>query len=255
MQLEYVSLLQVQRDLYQIPLGMTRFQRYIEVMTGGTDDMVLPLTAMNPMGKAHVAEALDALLAMGAEAVAEAAVEEAGRRLAHLEGRLRAAMVMADDARGGWTNRYLTETNHRFAGKARAARGWAVALCWTGETWTPERVRVEMLTAIYRELYVDRHGVPATLGQMMAQEGLAAVFAGAQPPALDAEDLLYTREVIRPYRDTSAFPTVFACLYGDEAARSVGYPPMGLSQRAGYAVAWDEARQADLTPEEALAST
>ena len=252
MQLEYVSLLQVQRDLYRIPLGMTRFQRYIEVMTGGTDDMVLPLSSMNPMGKPHVAEALDALLAMGVDEVAAAAVEEAGRRLPHVEGRLRAALVMADDAHGGWTNRYLTETNHRFARKAQAARGWAVALCWTGETWTRERVHAEMLAAIYRDLYVERHGPPTTLGQMMAQEGLAAVFGGAQPPPLDAEDLLYTREVIRPYRDTTTFPTVFACLYGDEAARSVGYPAMGLSERAGYALAWDEARQAVLTPEEAL---
>ncbi|HSH80508.1 MAG TPA: hypothetical protein VLA19_18420 [Herpetosiphonaceae bacterium] len=255
MQLEYVSLLEVQRDLYRIPLGMTRFQRYIKVMTGGTDEMVLPLTAMNPMGKPHVAEALEALLAMGAEEVAAAAVEEAGRRLAHLEGRLRVGMVMADDTRGGWTNRYLTEINHRFASKAQASRGWAVALCWTGETWTRERVREEMLAALYRSLYVERHGAPATLGQMMAQEGLAAVWSGGQPPALDADDLLYTRDVIRPYRDTTAFPTVFACLYGDEAARSVGYPPMGLSERAGYAVAWDEARHAALTPDEALAPT
>ena len=56
-------------------------------------------------------------------------------------------------------------------------------------------------------------------------------------PTLDAEDTAYSREVLAPHLDSEDFPTRFACLYGDEAARSVGYTPLGLSRRAGYAVA------------------
>jgi len=49
--------------------------------------------------------------------------------------------------------------------------------------------------------------------------------------------------VIQPYLDTTDYPTLFACLYGDEAAKSVGYPPLGLSERAGFALALEEARR------------
>ncbi|MCG8367305.1 MAG: hypothetical protein MJA27_28695 [Pseudanabaenales cyanobacterium] len=33
------------------------------------------------------------------------------------------------------------------------------------------------------------------------------------------------------------FPTIFACLYGDQAAQSVGHPALGLPPRVGYAIA------------------
>jgi hypothetical protein len=58
--------------------------------------------------------------------------------------------------------------------------------------------------------------------------------------------------VIRAYRDTRDFPTIFTCLFGDEAARSVGYPPLGLSPRAGLALACEEARQRGVPPEVVL---
>jgi len=79
LKIQLVPLLQVQRDLYTIPRGGDRFRRYLEAMTGGTRDMVLPLALMNPMGKEHVADTLDALLAIDAEGVATSAVEAARR--------------------------------------------------------------------------------------------------------------------------------------------------------------------------------
>ena len=247
-------MLPVQRELYDVPLGWTRFEKYLEVMTGGTQEVVLPLMVMNPMGKPHVAATLDALIALGAEEVAAAAIADAERRLSQLGCQLRVGLVVADDAQGGWTDRFLTETSQRFDKQGKATSGWTVVLCWTSQAWSAETVREEVLASIYRTLHVQRQGVPATLRQMMTQEGLAAAFAGAQQPTLDPDDLAYTREVIRPYLDSAHFPTAFACLYGDEAARSVGYPALGLSARAGYAVALEDARQAPVTPEAALLS-
>lgn len=43
------------------------------------------------------------------------------------------------------------------------------------------------------------------------------------------------------------FPTVFTCLFGDEAAKRVGYPPLGLSYRAGCALALADARELRLS--------
>ncbi len=44
-----MPLLEVQRQLYDIPLGSERFRAYLQTLTGGTGEMVLPLALMNPM--------------------------------------------------------------------------------------------------------------------------------------------------------------------------------------------------------------
>jgi len=61
--LNYVPLLQVQRDLYRIPRGGARFKAYLRTMIDpDTSDLRLPLTEMNPMGKEHIPRLIDDLL-------------------------------------------------------------------------------------------------------------------------------------------------------------------------------------------------
>jgi uncharacterized protein YjaZ len=96
--------------------------------------------------------------------------------------------------------------------------------------------------AVYRAAYVQQHGLAQTLREMMAQEGYAMAMAGCSQPALEADDLTYTREIIAPYLDVKDRPTLMACLFGDDAAHALGYPPQGLSPRAGFALALHEAR-------------
>jgi len=66
--------------------------------------------------------------------------------------------------------------------------------------------------------------------------------AGCARPALDAEDLSYTREVIAEYRDARDRRTNIECLFGDPAARGLGFTPRGLSPWAGLALALHDAR-------------
>ncbi|MGI8550713.1 MAG: hypothetical protein ACR2PL_07990 [Dehalococcoidia bacterium] len=127
-----------------------------------------------------------------------------------------------------------------------------MALLWSSERATPDRVRAEVLAAIYRTRYLQQHALPKTLGQMMQQEGLAAVFADLAQPVFSSADLAALRTAIDPYRGSAHFPTAFACLYGDDAARVVGYPPLGLPTLAGFALAADEIRRRKLSPEAAL---
>jgi hypothetical protein len=47
--------------------------------------------------------------------------------------------------------------------------------------------------------------------------------------------------VLQPYLDSGAYPICFAALYGDTAARALGYTPLGLSDWAGFAVAHADA--------------
>ena len=238
-----MPLLRAQRDLFELPPGSERFKRYVADVTGGPDDAIIPLVALNPMGKAHVAERLDRLIAIDAEAVASAAIDEANRLLGRrVPGEFRVGLGLADDAAGGWTDRHLFECKFRFENGPEFRRGFCTALFWTGDPEpTPESVRREVLTAARRTVHFAEHGEARTLAERMAQEGECAAFAGCTEPTLDPDDLEYSREVIEPHHNETDFPVVFTCLYGDEAAKSVGYDPMGLSRRAGYAVAMAEA--------------
>jgi hypothetical protein len=250
MTLTFVPLLQVQRDLYALPRGMERFREYIRTMTDAdTGDLALPLVAMNPMGKDHVPALIDEYLAMGAEAIAETAVASAvtdrGRLSsppAEADRAFRVALVVSDDLKGGWTNRWASEFSHRIEGAAITKRGWLVGILWTSEPASADRVRDAVLTSIYRADYLRTHPEPTTLGEMMEQEGYAMSRAGCAAPTLDEEDLSYTRDVIGPLRDLRDRATVIAALFGDPAASALGYPPLGLTERAGLAVALADAR-------------
>ena len=68
--------------------------------------------------------------------------------------------------------------------------------------------------------------------------------AGCTAPALAEDDLAYTRTVIAPHLNAQDRATVIACMFGDTAAKALGYPPHGLSERAGLALALHDARGA-----------
>ena len=95
-------------------------------MTDGDGGLKLPLPLFNPMGNEHVAAVLDRLIDAGAEATARDALARVAERLPKdaLGGAVRVALVVADDAGGGWTDRCLSDEQARFQGRAlRTCRG------------------------------------------------------------------------------------------------------------------------------------
>lgn len=249
MKLDYVPLLQIQRDLYDIPRGMERFQAYLKTLGHAeSGDMELPLSVMNPMGKDHVPALLDRYLALDADALGATAVAEAAPQLAQEPGEFKVTLVISDDAMGGWTNRYAAEFNHRFDSRAYFRRGWIPGVLWTSEAPSEQAVREEVLTAVYRAVFIGRHGFAHTLREMMAQEGYAMAMTGynldeGARPALNAGEIDYAREVIQTHLEAKDLPTQMACLFGDEAAYELGYPQTGLGARAGFALALHDARR------------
>jgi hypothetical protein len=244
--------LRLQRELLEMPPGKKRFDRYLADMLDGTT-VRLPLQAFNPMSKAHVANLLDHLLATGAEAVAAEALVEAEARLATSPLELRFCLVVVDDLKGGWTNRYFNDMGHRFEGAADLVRGFATGFVWSSEQAGSLDVREETLATVYRAAHATRFGWPSSLGERLLQEARTLRFAVARGPLLDPDDLDYSRGVLAPHLTSSHPPVVFPCLYGDAAARSVGYPPLGLSAWAGLAVARADGLAASESPERALA--
>ena len=244
MNIEFVPLLQIQRDLYSLPKGPGRFRAYLKTMVNsdGTDVRLPPLVAMNPMGKDHVPALLDSLLTMEAEAAAVHATEEAVSHLVGVAGDFKLGLVVADDLMGGWTNRYFSEFLHRFEGPSAYKRGWISAWIWSSEGPALQAVREEVMAVIFRAAYVLEHGAALTLADMLAQEGHVMAMAGCSELSLDAPDLDYTREVLQPNLEATDLPTLIPCLFGDPAAHALGYPPQGLSHRAGLALALSNAK-------------
>jgi hypothetical protein len=190
------------------------------------------------MAKEHVPALLDAYLALGADAIASAAIARAN---ADGEGSFRVALVVHDDLKGGWTNRFATEFSLRFESGAMRKRGWIVAPLWTSEEPSPAAVEAAVLAAVHRTAFIVRNGEAATLGARMQQEGEALHRAGARV-GLDAEELAYTREVLAPHLDSASMPTTVVALFGDVAADSLSFPRLGLSPNAGLELALMDVR-------------
>jgi hypothetical protein len=240
---EHIPLLQMQRDLYAMPRGYERFREYLRTMQGSLEDDIefAPLVAMNPMGREHLAERLEELLAMGAEEITAQAIEEALPDLPSPLQPMKHGLVITDDVRGGWTNRYSYEAGACYLGASdRILRNrmqtWITTCLWVSETPTPESLRAQALCNLYRTLYVQQQGKPQTLREILQQEGAARRFAKMQAH-LEEEDIAYSRAVLEPLLESTDFTTCFVALLGDGAAEQLGYPKLGLSERAGFAVA------------------
>jgi hypothetical protein len=251
-QLQYIPLLTIQRELQGLPRNYDRFRRYVRTISpDGTTLELPPLGIMNPMGKDHVTALLDALLALDADGIAARSLAEASAHVANDPGEFKFALVIADDLMGGWTNRYDYEYTLRFGRGATRPDGsrprwlkddWLTGILWSSEPATERPVREAVLTVVWRAAYVHRHGPARTLRDMLAQEGHVMAGAGCTRPVLDEDDIAYTREVLIPFLDAGDKRTAIECLFGDAAGRTLGFTPRGLSPWAGLALALHDAR-------------
>ena len=251
MKFELVPIHEKLRDLYLIPRGPDRFGAYIDLATAGAsaikDIPYPPLITVNPMAKEHALEFVESLLALEAETVAQAVLEEANVRLEAVEypNTVKVGLSVLDDLKGGWTNRTFNDAVRFKVGENLKKTGWVCVPVWTSEAPTLEELRAVVLESVFRAAFVVQHGDPTTLREMICQEGLTAVFAARRLEfdnlEIEREELEYSRAVIAPHLDSTHQPTVIACLYGDEAAKELGYPPLGLSKNAGFQIALADA--------------
>jgi hypothetical protein len=242
--LSYTPLLQTQLEVYKVPLGLERFKAYIKtILNEDSDDIELaPLSAMNPMAKEHAKVVLETLLELQADSIAAKAVHDFAKNNQTLNDYdIRVSLVVCDDAKGGWTNRYLNDFTYAFEFDKTSflKRPWLMVPCWTGEEPLSERSYTDTLLYLHRLAYVFEYGQAKTLQQMMQQEGSILAHTNVKQ-WLSEDDLEYSREVIKPWLESTEKPVQVAYLYGDEAAKSVGYQPLGLSHRAGFAVALEK---------------
>jgi hypothetical protein len=253
----YVPLLPLQRGLQGLPRNYDRFREYLHRIMNpeGTGPALTPMLLGNPMAKEHVTALLDALLALDADGVAARAMAEVADEFDDVPGEYDVGLVVVDDLLGGWTNRYATEFTARFQTgplsdpppRWMTTRPWIYGVLWSSEPASEQRAREAILAAIHRMAYVHEYGLAKTLRERLAQEGQVMAAAGCTTPVLDTDDIAYTREVIQPFLVADDVRTTIECLFGDEAGRTLGFTPHGLSPGAGLALALHDARASPLT--------
>jgi hypothetical protein len=246
MKFELVPILEKLRDLYLIPRGPDRFQAYIDLATDGATATKYipypPLITVNPMAKEHALECVESWISLGAENIVQMVLEEANIRLESVEftRTIKVGLSVLDDLKGGWTNRTFNDAARFKVGESLEKTGWLCVPVWTSEIPKLEELRTVVLESACRAAFVVQHGDPQTLREMIAQEGFVAAFAH-RSLEFDREELEYSRAVIAPHLQSTHQPTVIACLYGDEAAKELGYSPLGLSKHAGFQIALADA--------------
>ncbi|WP_407570584.1 hypothetical protein [Deinococcus altitudinis] len=245
MHLRVHPILRELRGLYDVGERNTleRFWAYKRLMVDGPER--LPLGDFSPMGQWQP-EYLDALLATDAEGLAATYAAEA--ELNDLQADFRLILVVVDQPNNGWTQRWLTDAAWRFGTEKvtgqEPRRRWVTVQLWTHVPPMPDYLRSQLRGAVARATWRSRHGDPVTLADMMQQEGAALAYGGGTFAGellnTSEDEREYTRQILSPLRQSDHWPTCFAALYGDGAAREVGFPPLGLGALAGLALAASE---------------
>ena len=103
-------------------------------------------------------------------------------------------------------------------------------------------MRTECAAEVVRIMWTTYHGVPTTLGAVLAREGLCYALAPGAGTSHDDDDGTGVEEAIGVLGDTSTQGDIVAVLYGDPAATAMGWTPLGIAEKAGYRWATSRAR-------------
>lgn len=205
-------------EFYEHPPGRQRFDRYLEMLQGNSkSDMELPIGGYNPMAKAHVSEKLRELKVLNAEKIIAEAVKNipSGKEY-------EVVFNLADDLLGGWTNRYTTDYQSKFELNPLVQRGFCTPYFWTSETYSAHLIKERTIAQAYRTIYFSRHGKPVSLEDHVKQEAWVAAELGFESISNPKVHSFYEAN-----RHTIDYSTIIAFLYGDAAAESLGFGPLG----------------------------
>jgi hypothetical protein len=210
--------------LYELPTtgGPTspRFRRYVEL-----GRQRLPVSGYNPMTSKEVLVTIQALLASDAEDLVEQTANLWAPQLGFVDD---AELVVTVATPGMWTDQLATEIEHRLIG-----RTWRQVLFWAGEPVSAPSVVARATEQIVRAGWTVVHGPPATLAHAAGQEGLAtALGRSADIPRLGNPDPA-VRAALDAFGDDTSLSTMVAVLFGDDAARALGWTPLGFETDAG----------------------
>lgn len=241
MRIDYVPALPELKRLYEMPRDANRFRAYLRTMIDedGEELGFAPLVLANPMTREHVRELVDRYLELDADSIALEAIESVLPELSNFDERFEASLVIVDDQKGGWTNRFATEIylrqipDPRTLNEKRRARFWITGVLWSSEPASAEIVRVAMKTAAFRLVYVFENGPARSVSEIIRQERAVMSRSGQSLAPLNCDENSWTQQILADRANEVDFANLVTCLFGDVAAQTLGFEKLGLPENAG----------------------
>ena len=248
MKINYVPLLEICRKIQGHPRGRQRFSEYLKKMLrqDGQEVEYTPLVLMNPMAREHVTLLLDDLVELGADELAANTVSEILPAVEHLDGEFNASLIVVDDEKGGWTNRYAYEYDLRRIqslqemNETQAARFWITGVLWSSEVVSTEAIVDAMRTAVYRAVWVQAFQYARSLRDFLTQESGVMLLSQCQCPGGDSSLSTHSHDILEALYSETEKRSFIECAFGDPAAESLGYTQLGLEEFAGLRLAYNE---------------
>jgi len=225
-----LPLIDIMLEYYSLPRGFERFREYISLLTGGSgDDMKLPIGGFNPMGKEHVTEKLIELKNLEAENIIANILDKMNPEFEDNDSsdEYKVSISLADDLKGGWTNRYTTDYQHKFNTSAFIKRKFITIQFWTSDVISKELIEARTRESIYRLIYQLKFPRQETLEEHIQQEAFVNEKLDSVA-GIKTGDVDYYKTFYFEHKDSTDYPLIFNFLYGDRAAENLGYKPIGI---------------------------
>ncbi len=198
-----------------------------------------PLVLANPMAREHVRELVDRYQDLDADAIALQTIESILPEFSHFDERFDASLVIVDDQKGGWTNRFATEIylrripDPRSLTAKRRSRFWITGVLWSSEPASADHVRIAMKSALYRLLFVFENGPARSVADLIRQERAVMSRSGQSFAPLESDEIPWTQQILADRANEFDLANLVTCLFGDVAAESMGFEKLGLPENAG----------------------
>lgn len=235
MNFELIPIVDTMLDLYAKPRSKERFQEYISMLRDDIKgDLTLPIVGFNPMAKEHILQKLTELKELKAEYIIQETLESINVTLAQDKnhGAFKVVLNLADDLRGGWTNRYTTDYDSKFKINALVTRTFCTPFFWTSESYTEQLIRSRTLEYAFRTIYWLTNPKPKTLKDHIEQEIYVAEKSKLKSDNLDTNDFELMDNFYSKYQQSDDYGIVFNFLYGDNASKSLEFSVHGMTGKA-----------------------
>ncbi|MGB0839277.1 MAG: hypothetical protein ACPGXL_04000 [Chitinophagales bacterium] len=216
-------------QLYQISRNRKRFEQYLHLLQAGNkNDLKLPIGGFNPMANDHTHTKLKALINLGTEQIVQQTLGKLNEKWKnkHPNRSFQVTVNLIDDVGGAWSNHYTTDYKNRFDMGGLLSRNFCVPCFWMSEIYTKELVIQRTKAAVFRTLYWLEKGKPQTLKACFKQEQ----FVYRNLSTKGQQQTLGTKQQVfyKQYQDSDNYNLIFNFFYGDEVAKTLGYPSFGL---------------------------
>jgi hypothetical protein len=222
-------------DLYAKPRSEERFQEYISMLQDGKKgDLTLPIVGFNPMAKEHILQKLSELKEQKAEQIIQDTLRSINLTLTDEQDQrtFKVVLNLADDLKGGWTNRYTTDYDSKFKINALVTRTFCTPFFWTSESYTEQLIRSRTLEYAFRTIYWLTNPKPKTLKDHIEQEIYVAEKSKLNSDNLDTNDFELLNNFYSKYQESEDYGIVFNFLYGDNASKSLEFSVHGMTGKA-----------------------